>query len=621
MPLSFSPETYMIATEHSPASVVITDRSGTILYVNEKFAQTTGYTRDEAIGKNPRILKSGIQNDEFYKNLWNTISNGQTWQGDFHNRKKNGDVYWELASISPVVNSIGEITHYVAVKEDITERKNMEIELMKSSEQAEAANKAKSEFIANMSHEIRTPMNVIMGFSTILQSRLSEFPEYQDYCLGIYNSGKNLLNLINDILDLSKIEAGKFEISPRPLNFPAFIKDVVSMFNIKAAEKGIDLTMETDPLGCQHLMLDEVRLRQILFNLIGNAIKFTDHGFVHIQCKAKSNKASSKLTLEIEVSDSGIGIPAKQLKSIFLPFTQLENVNQKKYEGTGLGLSISKRLLELMGGSIEASSEEEKGSVFKIKIPDIPIAAMADERSPKTTNYKFEPARILIIEDIASNRLVIKGFLEESNLEIYECENAQSAIQLLPKINPNLILLDIQMPIMNGYEFIQKVKGMDMFRKIPILVISASAMKEDIEYIKSICDGYLRKPVTRTELISSIAKHLNHTTIKEEGQSSVEEKNDLLMAVKNEPGLLIEITKGAIGQSFAKANNSMSITQIKAFANLLKEEGRKLKLPALTEFAENLFSDAICFNFDRLAANMQTFQVLTDQLNGIATDE
>jgi len=379
------------AVEQSPATVVITDVKGKIQYVNPKFTELTDYSSAEAIGKNPRILSSGVHSKSFYKELWGTIFSGQNWYGTFCNRKKNGELYWERASISPVRNEHGEISNFVAVKEDITKLLQYEEELKQAKETAESANRAKSDFLASMSHELRTPLNAIIGFSEVLKEQYFGplIKKQEEYVGDILESGKHLLSLINDILDLSKVEAGKTELELSKVNVPDLINSSLTMIKEKTMKHNItlnpDIRREVENL---EIMADKRKLKQVLFNLLSNAAKFTpDGGIISVQARIvndlmaySKNEVNYELSamnhelkadfLEISVEDTGIGIIPEHQKKIFEPFYQVKGSRQDKTPGTGLGLSLSKGLIELHGGTIRVESEgERKGSRFSFKIP------------------------------------------------------------------------------------------------------------------------------------------------------------------------------------------------------------------------------------------------------------
>ena len=353
------------AVEQSPASIMITDIEGKIEYVNPKFTEITGYSSNEVLGQNPRFLKTEDKRPSDYKLMWKKITSGKVWHGEFLNKKKSGELYWEKASISPVRDEKGVILHFVAVKEDVTERKRADKELKEAKEMAEAASKAKSEFLANMGHELRTPLNAIIGFSDVLLHGIKgEISEQQGRSLShIKQSGKHLLEIVNDVLDIAKIEAGKVFIETVPFDMYHLMEEVCNMLSTLAEKNSLKLRMVYPDDMPKQVMGDPKNLRSIITNLANNAIKFTDEGDVSIKVESKEQTEKDVL-FRISVEDSGIGIPADKLEHIFDKFSQVDASNSRNYEGTGLGLAICKQLVELMGGSIGVISQEGNGSTF-----------------------------------------------------------------------------------------------------------------------------------------------------------------------------------------------------------------------------------------------------------------
>lgn len=374
------------AVEQSPATVVITDVKGQIQYVNPRFTQLTSYTSEEAIGQTPRLLSSGIHPKRFYADLWETILSGQEWFGTFCNRKKNGEIYWERSSISPVRDESGAITNFVAVKEDITQLMKYEEELKQAKEGAENANRAKSDFLAGMSHELRTPLNAIIGFSEVLKEQFFGplVEKQEEYVNDILESGKHLLSIINDILDLSKVEAGKMDLELAEISVADLIRNSLIMVKEKAARHRItlerDIARELENLV---IVADQRKLKQVLYNLLSNAEKFTpDGGSIRMTARialepppagADPPVADAEKNipfLEISVADTGIGIADGNLEKVFDPFFQVEGSRQGKTPGTGLGLPLSRDLIRLHGGTLRGESEGPgKGSTFTFRIP------------------------------------------------------------------------------------------------------------------------------------------------------------------------------------------------------------------------------------------------------------
>ncbi|PIQ96709.1 MAG: hypothetical protein COV67_08060 [Nitrospinae bacterium CG11_big_fil_rev_8_21_14_0_20_56_8] len=369
--------------EKSPASVVITNRKGEIEYVNPKFVEATGYTFEEVRGKNPRILKSGFTPPEFYHELWRNITSGLSWRGEFQNKKKNGELYWEYSSISPIFDEEGEITHFIAVKEDITELKNTEEELRRAKEQAEEANRAKSTFLANMSHELRTPMNAIIGYSELLEEIAAEEGVAEIFVPDlhkIHEAGYHLLGLINNILDLSKIEAGKMEVHIEEFSIEELLKEVMGIVSPLAENKRNRFEVRVPP-GLGNIQNDRTKLAQILINLLGNSFKFTENGKVSLEVCVKNVKKAEWCFFS--VADNGIGMSPEQQAKLFKAFSQADPSTTRKYGGTGLGLAISRLFCLMMGGDIKLVSELGKGSTFTVRLPKkIHASGAADSPTP-----------------------------------------------------------------------------------------------------------------------------------------------------------------------------------------------------------------------------------------------
>ncbi|MBC8004333.1 MAG: PAS domain S-box protein [Verrucomicrobia bacterium] len=357
---------FLKSIEQSPSTIVITDVHGNIEYANPKFTDITGYTLDEVIGKNPRILKSGEMPPETYRQLWETISTGEVWRGEFLNKRKNGELYWEWATMTSIKNEEGTITNYISIKEDISSRKKMEADLIIAKEKAEENDRLKSAFLANMSHEIRTPLNSIIGFSELLSDPDFESDQRYEFARIITNSGNNLLSIISDILDISKIEAGQVEIHKSVFSVKRLIQDIHNEYKIKAQTKGLEIHIPKDfPFDELLIESDQTKVKQVLINFIGNALKFTEKGSIEIGVKVIGR------SVQFHVKDTGIGIPEQYHARIFERFRQVEGSYTRKYGGNGLGLAISKSLIEMLGGTMGMKSSEGMGSLFYFTLPDV----------------------------------------------------------------------------------------------------------------------------------------------------------------------------------------------------------------------------------------------------------
>jgi PAS domain S-box-containing protein len=505
------------ATESSPAAVVITDREGTIQYVNSRFAEITGYTSEEAFGLNPRLLKSGTHTRDFYERLWNTILSGQSWRGELCNRKKNGEIYWEQALIAPIRNDRGEFTHFVGVKEDITDRKRMESDLRASKEMAETSSRAKSVFLANMSHELRTPLNAILGYAQLFQRRRLD-PDILKGMKTIQKSGEHLLTLINDILNLAKIEAGKLELYPTAINFRIFLDSITSLIHSRAAVKGLTFTFETTDVLPMGILVDETRLREVLLNLLDNAVKFTEEGHVIFRVlrrdagePATDRRPPAKALLRFEVEDTGVGIASDELENIFLPFVQADKT-PRCIEGTGLGLAISRQLVQLMGGNLQIKSELGRGSLFWFELT-LPVAeiVMEDATHPNRiiTGYQGRRRRVLVVDDISSNRAVMLDMLQPLGFDISEAVDGRQAVQLAQEIRPDLILMDRYMPVMDGFEATSQIRQIPDLVDVVIIALSAGVSEEErVEIQNGGYNAFLPKPLHWSKLSALMEKHL-----------------------------------------------------------------------------------------------------------------
>lgn len=508
------------AVEHSPVSVVITDREGTIEYVNPIFTEVTGYTLAEAVGQNPRILKSGNLPQEFYHTIWETILAGRVWRGEFINKRKNGEEYWESASISPIYNHDGMITHFVAVKEDVTSRKLIEKELQNARQAAEGANKAKSMFVANISHEIRTPLNAILGFSQLLSQDRSLTADQQEKLAIVNRSGEHLLSIINDVLEISKIEAGRIQLQLITFDLHRFLADVESLFRIRTQEKKIWLAFELAEGLPRHIHADEGKLRQIFLNLIGNAIKFSDSGGITVRVAIVVNE-NLRPVLSVEVKDHGIGINRSELEKIFGYFEQVEQGSQAK-GGAGLGLAISREFIKLMGGKIAVDSERGKGTTFHFEVP-------VGFASPPATHQNRETAgqivrvqnnqleyRILVVDDNEIGRMLLVGILKAAGFVVIEAVDGQQAIAAYQQSKPHLILMDLNMPIMDGYEASKKIRRLPAGTSIAIIAVTTSSFAEDRQAIldSGIVDIII-KPFKAQEILEKVGQYINVNYLRE----------------------------------------------------------------------------------------------------------
>jgi two-component system sensor histidine kinase/response regulator len=497
------------ALEQSPVGVVMTDTSGSIEYANQKFMRLTGYTLGELRGRNPRILKSGVTPDETYRQLWEAVVAGEEWRGEFLNLRKDGTTFWSSASISAIRDYTGAIQHFVCVQEDVTAIKAAEEAMRAAQRAAEDANRAKSEFLASMSHEIRTPMNAIIGMAELLEETDLSTPQRR-YVDIFKSAGESLLALINDVLDLSKIEAGKFDIESIPFDLADLVERTVTVLGIRSADKGVELLSRIAPGTPTMLRGDPDRLRQVLTNLVGNAIKFTEDGqvLVSVETGRELVGVENGFELVISVADTGIGIPAEKQQSIFESFTQADSSTTRRFGGTGLGLTISRRLIELMGGSICVTSIEGEGATFRVVLPVTLVDA--SDAAPERTLARLDGLRVLVVDDNATNRLIVEEMLSGWGSIVEGAEDAPCGLVALKRAvsahEPfDVVVLDNRMPGMDGMQMLSIMREDPLLRETAVVLLSSDAVSLSGRLRELGVSDYLMKPVRRVDLHDAVA--------------------------------------------------------------------------------------------------------------------
>ncbi len=610
---------------------------GRLLTANPAFARILGYDSPEEVLKDLTNVQEQLyldkeKGDEFRELIEET---GRIKDFEFKAYRKDKSIVYLSQTAHAVVDEDQNLLYYEGMVEDISQKKHME-ELKIAKEAAEAANRAKSEFLANMSHEIRTPMNAIMGFSELLWKQV-ENEKHREYLKTITTSGQTLLSLINDILDLSKIEAGKLEINYKPTSPYSIFTDIERIFSQRINQKGLEFRLEIDPDLPGELLLDEVRMRQILFNLVGNAVKFTHDGYIKLSVHQSFHKPDhSSLKLVFTVEDTGIGIPGDQKELIFDAFIQQKNQDTHQYGGTGLGLSITRRLVEIMGGTISVESEKGKGSIFrvefsKVEVPSLPTIPTLTTDAPIRGNpveemesIQFQDPLVLVVDDVASNRVLIKEFLQSVNISCIEAVNGQQAIQYTRQYNPDLVIMDIRMPELNGHKATRIIKTDETLKHIPVVMLTASVMKEQENEIKQYnCDGFLRKPVNRSELISQLMRFLPHTTASKTEKKSIEtgekkEQDTISGETQSKLPELLEVLENRFSEDWTRISDVFILDDVETFAKGIINLGNQYQLNLLTQWGDKLLKEIRNYDMENSPTTLAYFPELVKRINTLA---
>ncbi len=522
-----------------PVNIFWYDENFKLAMVNEASCRATGLSRPELLTKNISFFDEDFPTDEEgRKKAWERIKKQGHFSHYGHLCNADGICHPTEEHVSFLSSPVGD--HIVIISEDISEQFKQEkklkknaAELSKAKDMAETASRLKSEFLSNMSHEIRTPMNAIIGYSEMLTlANLTD--REKEYVRTIIKSGKDLIVIINDILDLSKIEAGRLKIQNQSVDTASFFHNISRMFTERAKAKNIDLQIDISPGIPTSVIFDETRLRQIIFNLLGNAISFTDEGGVTLRVEHQAAD-NNTINLKIAVEDTGIGIAPADQKRLFEPFHKISSVAARNTGSTGLGLPLSQRLVALMGGTMTLKSTSGEGSIFEINLPGIELTTHipASSNNRSYSRVSFHEGRVMVVDDNKINCQLIKDFFRKTPVTIVSAENGKAALDILADEKPDLILMDLKMPVMDGYEATEKIKNDSELANIPIIAVSASVL--DFNDEDSLFDGYLNKPFQIRDLEKEMARFLA-------SQDEVATPNNQDTSDKNAPAPIISKT-------------------------------------------------------------------------------
>ena len=483
------------------AIVAMTTVNGDITYVNKKFCEISGYHSEELLGQNHRLLNSGTHATEFFVDMYHDIANGKIWHGEICNRRKNGELYWVKTTIVPFLNQKNKPVSYISIRTDVTERKKDAEKLQSALRKSELATQSKTQFLATMSHEIRTPLNGVIGMATLLtDTKLDD--EQKEYVKIIAKSSNLLLALINDILDITKIESEHVELENEIFSVTETIDSCLNVFETQAKQKNIGVTKHYSSDIPRYVFGDTTRLQQIIFNLLGNALKFTHQGSIDFSLKVNS-KDTHKVVLQGCVSDTGIGIPADKFDKLFKIFSQADSSTTRKYGGTGLGLAICGKLLELMSGEIWVESEEGKGSKFFFTW----TAPLAEKEEPRASeisvkNDSNSSLSILIAEDDPINQKVLALLLKRLGFpNVTTVSNGLECVEIFREQNFDLVFMDFHMPKMDGLNATKVIRQLKLLKQPYIVALTGNVFTESVQQCYDVgMNNFLSKPLNIEEL-------------------------------------------------------------------------------------------------------------------------
>ena len=598
---------YELIIRNSSELMSLINKDYKYLVVNDSYVQAHHLKKHEIEGSTASELWGEKIFEERLRNKFKEAFSGkQVRYQDWFTYKFLGTKFMDV-TYQPVFGQRGEVDAITVNTLDITDLKHTQIELEKAKDLAESANKAKSEFLANMSHEIRTPLNSVIGFTELLENQIED-PSHKKYLKSIKAGGRSLLTIINDILDLSKIEAGRMELSYEPVYFPSLAEEISQIFSIQFDNKKLEFETELSPTLPEYVLLDEIRVRQILFNLVGNAIKFTEKGGVKLSIH-EYDKNEDYCSIKIVVRDSGIGIPKSQQELIFSAFKQQAGQNTRRFGGTGLGLTISKKLVEAMNGTIYLQSQEKVFTEFTIDFKQVEIRTKTGKGKEKKKSSDFEisfkKAMIVLIDKDKNNRHLIAENFAKSELQIITASSGEEGIVSATEKMPSLILLDVNIKDEEGYNILEQIKNNNLLCKIPVVAMSTGV----INLNKSSFDDYISKPIKRKELINTLSRYLEFTKKRVVKEEKISKKPDfeidnILMHPNYDQ---IAETMKIFHENWEKVTRDELSDDIEKFAKELEYFGLINNLKTVYEYGLELQEHLASFDLIEISSSLKKF--------------